>query len=433
MDKEEDNIELRSEEFQEVLGNVPHWIVRWGIMVFMLVTVLLLAGSAIFKYPDTINAAMTLTGTTPPAAIVAKTSGKLDTLYVIDNQYVKSEQYLAIVDNPARTEDVMLLKEYLRTFSFGTIGYLPPREMSLGGLQNFYSLFYTTLFDYSEFIRLNYYPAKKEFIKTRIGQYELQYKDLIRQKNIVCEQLSLTTKQFVRDSVLCTKGVLSTEEFEKSRNQYLQGCLSYEGVCTSLGNISLQIMQMKESLLDIEHQFVEKENASKVQLNTQFTQLVNEMRNWEMNYVIMAPINGRITFTNYWVENQNISAGEEIFNIIPTDSVGLIGKALLPMARSGKVKVGQKVNIRFENFPENEFGMVKGVVKNISLVPVKAEEETYYTVGIILSNGLQTTYKKELLFLPQMKGKADIITEDLSLLERLFMPLRKIWNENIKE
>ena len=29
MEKEEEKIELRSEEFQEVLGNVPPWILRW--------------------------------------------------------------------------------------------------------------------------------------------------------------------------------------------------------------------------------------------------------------------------------------------------------------------------------------------------------------------------------------------------------------------
>jgi len=29
---------------------------------------------------------------------------------------------------------------------------------------------------------------------------------------------------------------------------------------------------------------------------------------------------------------------------------------MLPVARSGKVQTGQKVNIRLDNFPENEFG-----------------------------------------------------------------------------
>jgi len=46
------DIELRSEEFQELLGVVPPWILRWGITVLAVVVVVLLIGSAIIKYPD---------------------------------------------------------------------------------------------------------------------------------------------------------------------------------------------------------------------------------------------------------------------------------------------------------------------------------------------------------------------------------------------
>ena len=109
----EEKIELRSEEFQEVLGAVPHWILRWGIIVLAIFTLILLIGSAIFKYPDIISAQVTLTGTKPPAAVVARSSGKLKELFVTDNQEVKTGEYLAVIDNPARTEDVLYLKNYL--------------------------------------------------------------------------------------------------------------------------------------------------------------------------------------------------------------------------------------------------------------------------------------------------------------------------------
>ena len=62
----------------------------------------------------------------------------------------------------------------------------------------------------------------------------------------------------------------------------------------------------------------------------------------------------------------------------------MIGKALLPVARSGKVKAGQKVNIRLQNFPENEYGILRGTVKNISLTPAQSGEMSYYTVNISL-------------------------------------------------
>jgi HlyD family secretion protein len=60
--------------------------------------VILLKGSWFFKYPETLPTTMVLTGKTPPAAIVAKTDG----------------EYLAVIENPANTEDVFLLKRYLK-------------------------------------------------------------------------------------------------------------------------------------------------------------------------------------------------------------------------------------------------------------------------------------------------------------------------------
>ena len=150
-----------------------------------------------------------------------------------------------------------------------------------------------------------------------------------------------------------------------------------------------------------------------------------------MNYVLRAPITGKITFSKYWVENQNVSAGEEVFAIVPDSTVSVIGKAMLPIARSGKVKTGQKVNIRLQNFPENEYGILRGKVDNISLVPAQRGEMVYYTVEISLPDHLLTTYKKELPRLANMMGQAEIITEDISLLERFVLPIKKILKEKM--
>lgn len=117
--------------------------------------------------------------------------------------------------------------------------------------------------------------------------------------------------------------------------------------------------------------------------------------------------------------------------MIPSSNNHLIGKALLPAERSGKVKVGQKVNIRFSNYPDNEFGLVKGKVRNISLIAIKVETKNHYVVEIDLPDGLTTTYGKELPFISEMEGQADIITDDMSLLERILFPIKKILTENL--
>ncbi len=432
MKEESDKIELRSEEFQEVLGYVPPWILRWGIAIVGIMLVIILAGSAVFKYPDTIPSQMTLTSATPVNAILSKTSGKLQELFVTDNQHVEQGQYLAVVENPAHTKDIFYLKKYLWGLSVhpDSMIHLPPKELKLGSLQSLFSSFYVQLFDYIEFKRLEYYPKKIAIMKLKIKKNEEQYNHLLHQQLIVEEQLKISGKQYQRDSSLHQKAFFSDEELEKSKSLHLQSCLSKENMQSSLDNMEMQLIQMNESLLDTEQQYTDRKNTLETQLKTYINQLLNEIQTWEMTYVLQAPINGKVTFTHIWVENQNIVTGSCVFNIVPDKKGEYLGKALLPLARSGKVKPGQTVNIRFNGFPDNEFGMVKGVVRNISLVPSKDNTGNSYIVEIALPDGLTSTYKKTLPFLPEMEAQADIITEDISLLERFFMPVRKIIKES---
>jgi HlyD family secretion protein len=283
-----------------------------------------------------------------------------------------------------------------------------------------------------EFKRLQYYIKKIDFMKEKINQYQDYYKNIIGQRNIIKEQLHLNKSQYQRDSLLHKRGVISSEELEISHNQYLQGSLSLENIHSSIQNTEIQITQMQENRLDTEFQYQDKKNRLETQIKTYISQLLSEIQTWELNYVLISPIDGQVTFTNYWIKNQNVTAGEIVFTIIPHDNKGIIGKAQMPLARSGKVKVGQKVNIRFTSFPDNEYDIIKGKVKNVSMVPAKdAEGTNYYTVEIELPDGLRTTYNRELPYLPEMQAQADILTDDISLLERFFMPLRKIWTEGM--
>lgn len=441
MSKEKDKIdinkqiELRSEEFQEVLGSVPSWILRRGITLIAIIMMMILIGSALFKYPDIISTSMTLTGSTPATALIAKTSGKVKEMNITDKQTVKQGEYLAVIENPANTNDIQTLKQFIEQLNqkIDTLRTLPSKDLILGNMQSLYSNFYITLFDYYEFNRLQYYTQKIDFMKEKINQYQNYYQTVIRQKSIITEQLQLNRNQYQRDSILNKRGVISSEELESTRNQYLQGYLSLENMRSTIQNTEMQITQMRESLLDTEYQYQDKKNQLETQLKTCISQLLSEIQAWELNYALISPIDGQITFTNYWVENQNVTVGDIVFTIVPNENKEIIGKAQMPIIRSGKVKTGQKVNIRFSNFPDNEYGVIKGKVKNISMVPVKdAQDMDYYKVEIELPEGLTTTYKIELPYLPEMQAQADIVTEDISLLERFFMPLRKIWTEGMR-
>ena len=104
------NIELRSEEAQEVLGQTPVWVLRWGITVLFIVVIALLCVSFFFRYPDTITAEMILTSDNPSVEAKARFTGRIMKLYVEDRQFVESGKYLAVIENSAKTEDILHLK-----------------------------------------------------------------------------------------------------------------------------------------------------------------------------------------------------------------------------------------------------------------------------------------------------------------------------------
>lgn len=422
-------IELRSEEVQEVMGQIPAWIVRWGITLLFIVVLALLVGSYFFKYPDVITTEMTLTSRHPVAQIVARTSGKISKLYAADGEKVKPNALLAIIQNPASTEDLYRLKDILlehQAVPDSLTRLLPGKEdFVLGEIQSAYIGMLSSLHEYKNYRELVYYPKKIVAIRDQIDKYSAYYRNQQRQQQVVKEQYGIACKQYERDSSLFTRQVISPFEYETAKNTLLQNRYSLEGANAALENLKIQIGQLEESLLDLQLQQAEKESLLLHNYRTAMEELLNMIGSWELDYCLRSPIEGRVTFTKYWNENQFITSGEDVFSVVPEEEERLLGRASLPVQRSGKVKLNQRVIVRFANFPDQEFGIVNGRVSTISLVPT----EDNYMVEIAFPDGLTTNYGKNLPVSHEMKATAEIVTDDLRLIERFFQPLKKILKE----
>ena len=422
--------ELRSEEVQEVMGAIPSWILRWGITILFLVVIILVIGSFFFKYPDVIVSEMTLTGRYPVAQIVARSSGKMSRLYIEDEQTVIPHTPLAVIENPASTDDVFYLKELLSRHinmpdSFLFYHKKGKAELSLGEIQSTYSAFLNSLHEYDNWYSFNYYPTRIAATRAQIEKYRKSHQSQQHQQEVLEAQFRLASQQYSRDSLLFVREVISPAEYETAQSVFLQSRYTLENGYIGLGNLLIQIGELEVNLLDMELQRAERENLLSQNFRTGAEQLMNAINSWELNYCLSSPIGGKVTFTKYWNENQFVSAGDNVFTIVPDNEDELLGWALLPVHRSGKVKTGQRVIIRFLNFPDQEFGIVNGKVHSISLVPA----ENNYRVEIALPDGLTTNYKKTLPVTHEMRASAEIVTEDLRLIERFFMPLKKILRE----
>ncbi|MDR0843630.1 MAG: HlyD family secretion protein [Tannerella sp.] len=424
-------VELRSEEVQEVMGKIPAWIVRWGITILFLVVLALVVGSCFFKYPDVIVTEMTMTGRYPVAQVVSRSSGKISKLYVTDGQEVSPNTLLAVIENPASTEDMAYLKGLVQRYSNNPdsliSAFFKPgeKELALGDVQATYGSFLTALHEYENYYALNYYPKKIAATRAQINKHRVNFRNQQRQQQVAEAQYQLAVQQYNRDSLLFVRGVVSPSEHETARTSYLQSRYALESGYIALENLQIQIGEMETTLLDMELQQAEKESVIIQNFRTNAEQLMNAIQGWELACCLLSPISGKVTFTKYWNENQFVPAGENVCTIVPDETEALIGKASLPIQRSGKVKTGQRVLIRFANFPDQEFGTVNGTVSAISLVP----SENNYQVEITFPDGLRTNYRKTLPVTHEMKASAEIVTEDLRLIERFFLPLKRIWKE----
>ena len=140
----------------------------------------------------------------------------------------------------------------------------------------------------------------------------------------------------------------------------------------------------------------------------------------------MSPVSGTVTFTKYWSENQSVGRDEPVLTIVPTDQCNFIGRIFLKMQRSGKVEIGQWVNIKLSSYPYLEYGMVRGKIKTKSLV---TSGDTY-VIEIELPYGLKTLYNRQLDFTQNMQGTAEIITKDMRLLQKIIDPFRYLLSKN---
>jgi hypothetical protein len=86
--EENKEIELRSEEVQDILTRVPHWMIRWGSVVIFVLLAMLLFVSWLVKYPDIVSSQIVITTAVPPQKLVAKTSGRIETLLITDKAFV---------------------------------------------------------------------------------------------------------------------------------------------------------------------------------------------------------------------------------------------------------------------------------------------------------------------------------------------------------
>jgi HlyD family secretion protein len=434
MKSELEKIELRSEELDSILGKTPNSLIRWGISFIFGFIALLLIGSLFFKYPDAIQAPVEITTFNPPASLVARADGKITHLFVSDRQSVKKNTVLATIENPADFNQVQQLRTKLNNIqeiiarknnlNFDKLNF--DSFNKLGEVQPAFTAFTKALGDVKRYSQIDFYRKKTAAVEKQINMTKLYHDRLYSQRNLMEKDLKLGKQQYNRDSTLFKNKVIAQSDLENTASLQLQKNYSFEGAQLNLADMQIKLTVLEEQLLDLNLQAEEQEKQLFLTLGESHKSLLNQISVWEQLYVLKSPIDGKVTYTKYWSENQNVKLGETVLTVIPENKSVIIGKLNLQMQGAGKVKIGQKVNIRFDNYPYMEYGMVQASIRNISMT----SENNGYPVELQFPNGLKTNYKINLQYTNGMKGSAEIITEDLTLFERFFNPVKSLFKKH---
>ncbi len=162
---------------------------------------------------------------------------------------------------------------------------------------------------------------------------------------------------------------------------------------------------------------------------TQLERLKNAIATWKDRNLLKAPTSGMVSFQTSRIASQELKVGEEFCKILSDDDE-VICQIIIPIAGAAKIKQGQKVRVVLTSYPENEFGFIEAIVMSMSVVPTVNETQSNYIITAKVPNPLITSTNKEISYLPEMQGTAEIITQKKTIFARLTDVFVNYWKKS---
>lgn len=416
---------VRSAEVQEILSSVPNWMIRWGSCLILVLILMLLYLSWLIKYPEVVHGDAMLTTLQPPVRLYSKSSGYVSKILIENDSMVSEGQLIAQIDNPVKKSAIDSLSRLLTGFNYTEYNSLLAflKDMKpLGQSQAAANSLYQNLLDYEEMLNDKYYNSlvgnleEKIVFNGRLAWIAKQEIDLYK------IEFSQAREKFEADSILYLKKVIPKHTFYKNRNELIAAKQKVLNSKKSYVQYKIAASDFIKQKNEVIKNFELKKQEMEADIKTSINSINNYINTWQENYLIEAPIHGRLSYLDNITEKSFITPNYALFAIIPPEDKIVAVIKTLGMAY-GKIELGQKVRLKLQNYPSHEYGQVIGVVKSFS----QLAGQDGYIVKVELVDGLKTTYKKTLQYSPEMKGRAEIITADLRFIERILYSFRKIF------
>jgi len=430
---EEKDINLRSDEVNEIFSKMPSHLVRWGNTWILIVLLGLLALSYYIKYPDVITGNIILTSHSAPVGMVSTTNGKI-TLNKENYTQVKTGERIGYIAEDAKIEDIDTLYNYLKSNELEYIHLDSIPSLELGKLQSLWSRFIVDFKAYQVYKKAQ--PERIGIINSenQIQNNKKSVQSLHEQIQLKQEQLEFYRRKLDKDRTLLDKGMIPEREYQNTQMQYSEMQNQIKTLSSQQISIDKNNADYKKQIADYQITKTQTESQKLTELLQSRITLLEEIELWYKSNTFRTPIDGKLQYNQTLINNQFVIQGTELFTITPESKQEIECTMTVPMAGMGKVVQGQKVIIRLQHYPEEEFGILYGKIDEISpsSIAVKTSEgqQKMYSIKVALTNGMTSSYNKPIEYNPNMEGTADIITKDKSFMYRIFEQLIKLVKRN---
>ena len=419
-----------SDPVRELMGRPPHWLLRSGATILGWAIFSLVVMAAFISYPDMITNRLTVTGTHSVVEVVSRQAGHLQSVRVKESQLVRAGDILAIIESPCDAEAALGLRKQLDALAAmvasdeALVKTTLPAEPKLGKLQDSYSGFAAA---YTRLLTVwndDHSTKSAELLGEQLKQKLKQVDNMKGQQKVIDRELALAREKYDRMKALFARNTISAGQLKEHETLLLTQTRENAAVEKSLLEEQILASRLDKEMRDLKHERTETLQAARDRFRAAYQKLRGDLDVWEGDYVLTAPADGTVAFYDFWNEQQYVTAGRQVFMIVP-ETASLRGRMTINQGGAGKIKPGQLVRIKFDDYPAKDFGLVTGKVASVSIVARGGTNQ----VLVDLSYPLVSSYHKPLPFQQEMAGEASIVTEQSSLLGRIFYEIRKAFHQ----
>jgi multidrug resistance efflux pump len=418
--------EIRSEAVRDFLETIPNWLIRWGILSVSIVLLVVFSAGWWIHYPTIVVADFTLSSTNLPKPVIAKVDGRLEKIFVKENQKVKTGEMLGYLESTASHNEVLRLESELKNFDDnllkenieGVHTVNLNKYYHLGEIQNQYQDFQQNYVQMSSLFKDKYFQKRKDFIENDINETLTINEHLQDQLKLYDRDVELSDKEYKINEKLLKEKVIAKLDLYREESKLLAKKIPIKNIQNTILNNRALVNSKQREILELESATLLQKESFKQSLNV----LKSNIEQWKSRYVLLSPIDGRVNLAGSLQEKQYLKSGSEIL-FISTQNKTYLGEIRIPQANFGKVKKGQKVLIKLQGYPFEEFGSVHGRI--VIIAELSSQDNQSFWATVSLPNGLLTDANKKVEYKTGMKASAEIVTEDMKLIERLLFAFKR--------